>query len=152
MYADPSPFASVAPEPARAPCSRGRLIPPLMFSAGEMVNIDKHATDRVVVVGSGFGVWNGGRHEASARWADILRVRAFTSGAPDSGRVNVGLTLRGGTEILVHDKVPGYQSFLAAAEAALPGMRARAAWLAEVQPPAAPGSEALLFDRSRPKP
>lgn len=112
---------------------------------------DTHATDRVVLVGAGFGVWNGGRHEASARWSDVVRVRAF-SGVEPAGAVKVGLTLRDGTEVLIHDRVPGYQSFLSAAESTLPGMRARAAWLAEVQPPAPPGSEALLFDRARPKP
>ena len=111
------------------------------------MNVDRHVTDRVVLVGSGFGVWNGGRHQASARWADVVRVRAFTGGKPESGRVHVGLTLRDGTEVLVHDTVPGYQSFLAAAEAALPGMRAPAAWLAEVQVGGGAASEALLFDR-----
>ena len=114
------------------------------------MNVDKHATDRVVLVGSGFGVWNGGRHQASARWADVVRVRAFIGGEPEPGRVHVGLTLRDGSEVLVHDGVPGYQSFLGAAEAALRSMRPRASWLADVQASGAESSDVVLFDRSRP--
>jgi len=109
---------------------------------------DRHPTDRVVVVSAGFGVWQGSRHVASARWSDVVRVRAFTRDEATTGRVYVTLALRGGGEVSVYEALPGYQSFLAAAEAALPGMRPRAEWLTSVQEPAGSTDETVLFERS----
>jgi len=117
-----------------------------MASPGEG---ELHASDRIVVVGAGFGVWQAGRHVASARWSDVMRMRAATRDEATTGRVYVTLVLRDGMEVVVHEGLPGYQSFLAAAETALPGMRPRAAWLAAVQEPAGATDETLLFERKR---
>ena len=112
-----------------------------------MTRKDLHAKDRIVIVGTGFGVWDGGRHRASARWSDVSRVRAFKQDEAKSDLVCVAVGLRDGSEILVHEEVPGFEPFLAAAESRLPGMQRRSAWLpAVVQPGFAP-NETLLFER-----
>ena len=109
-----------------------------------------HATDRVVLVGAGFGVWHGGRHAASARWADVTRVRAFGSDEATTGQVGVTLELRDGITVTVHEGLPGFAAFLAAAEQRLPGMRQRTSWSTEVTRPAVVGSEVVVFERGAP--
>ena len=108
-----------------------------------------HSTDRVVLAGTGFGVWQGGRHLASARWADVARVCAFRHDGPTSDGMVVALRLRDGTEILVHQELPGFEAFLVAAEARLPGISRRSAWWSAVLQPAAVRNEVLLFERAR---
>ena len=109
--------------------------------------IDPNETDRVVIAGSGFGVWFRGKHQASARWSDVARVRAFRRVEAPHRRIFVGLMLKSGIEVFVHEDVPGYQSFLGAAEAALRGMVPRAKWIAEMQHPSADGLETVLYQR-----
>ncbi len=110
-----------------------------------------HSTDRIVLAGTGFGVWQDGRHLASARWVDVSQVRAFNHHELTTDRVRIALRLRNGTEILVHAEHPGFEQFLVAAEARLPGMLRRSAWWsAAVQPDSAP-NEMLLFERGVPK-
>lgn len=93
------------------------------------MNDNSHATDRIVVVGSGFGVWIANRHIASGRWADVIEVRALRHDESSSSRVNLVVFLRDGAEVSVNGGVSGYQSFLAAAEELLPGMRNQSEWL-----------------------
>ena len=107
-----------------------------------------HSTDRIVLAGTGFGVWQGGRHVASARWADVARVRAFRHDAVATHRVVVALRLRNDTEILIHQALPGFEAFLVAAEARLPGMARRSAWWAAMAEPLSAPSEMLLFERA----
>jgi hypothetical protein len=95
-------------------------------------------------------VWHGGRHLASARWADVSQVRAFKPGEQTTDAVCVALRLRDGTEILVHEALPGFESFLAAAEARLPGMARRSAWWSAVVQPASARNETVLFERTSP--
>jgi hypothetical protein len=58
----------------------------------------------------------------------------------------VTLGLRDGTEILVHEQLPGFERFLAAAESHLPGMQRQATWRAAgVQPSVT--NETVLFER-----
>ena len=99
--------------------------------------------ERLVVVAAGFGAWRADRHLASARWADVLRVRTLapTGGAPE---LTLALTLRDGSEFLAPASAPGFAAFVSAAEASLPGMLPSAAWLA-----AAPTATAdvVLFER-----
>ena len=111
------------------------------------MKIDPHETDRVVLVAAGFGVWHGGRHQASARWTDVARVRALGADGMAAGRIRVVVLLDNGTEVIVHEQVPGYASFLAAAEKSLPGMRPRASWLASLHERTGAGTEAVLFER-----
>ena len=106
-----------------------------------------HATDRVVLVASGFGVWQGGRHVASARWTDVARVRAFTGADATKDLLHVALRLRDGTEVLVQEDVPGFEQFLATAEKSLPGMLARSSWRRRPTQAAAASSEVVLYER-----
>src|SRR5688572_10389508 len=108
------------------------------------MKIDANATDRVVLVAAGFGVWQGGRHQASARWTDVARVRAFRDGGVPSGRIQVALMLDNGTEVLVHEQFPGYASFLGSAEKSLAGIRPRASWMAALQDPSSAGVAVVL--------
>ena len=110
---------------------------------------DPNATDRVVIAGSGFGVWFGGKHQASARWSDVSRVRAFRSSDGHGGGICIGLTLKTGAEVLVHDAVPGYAGFIGAAEVALRGMVPRATWTAELGESGSSASEMVLYERGR---
>ena len=104
-------------------------------------------TDRIVLVASGFGVWQAGRHVASARWADVIRASLFKADQPESEMLCVTLGLRDGTEVLVNEELPGFEPFLAAAEDALPGMLRRTTWLAGVRNPAFVQREMVLFER-----
>jgi hypothetical protein len=115
--------------------------------AGGTVN----ATDRIVVVATGFGVWQAGRHLASARWTDVVRVRAFGRDAGATDPSVLGLRLRDGTEILVHEALPGFEPFLNAAETTLPGMSRRAVWLAGMGQSDVAQPETVLFERYPPE-
>lgn len=77
--------------------------------------------DRIVIVSSGFGVWEGGRCVAAARWGDVERV-AVSRQTPSPALVALHVTLRDGAQVQLHAEVPGWNQFLAAASAALPGM------------------------------
>jgi hypothetical protein len=112
---------------------------------------DLHATDRIVLAGTGFGVWEGGRHLASTRWADVSRVRALKHDALTTDLICVAVSLRDGNEILVHEEVPGFDAFLAAAETRLSGMQPRSAWWSTVVQPAFARNETLLFERVPPE-
>ena len=103
-------------------------------------------TDRVVVVASGFGVWQAGRHLASARWADVVRVRAIGRDASATDSSDIALLLRDGTEILVDGTLRGFDPFLDAAETTL-GMRSRDVWAAGLEQSRVAGEEAVLFER-----
>lgn len=107
---------------------------------------DPHATDRVVIAGSGFGVWAAGKHQASARWSDVARVRARRTVDGDTTRISIALTLKAGAEVIVSDRVPGYQGFVGAAEVALRGMLPRATWLPRLEESGSNG-EVVLYER-----
>jgi hypothetical protein len=94
----------------------------------------------------GFGVWRGGRHLASARWTDVVRVRALGRESELTGRLRIALQLRDGSEVLVHEELPGFELFLAAAEAKLEGMPGSGTWMAAIQP-AVTRKETVLFER-----
>jgi len=113
------------------------------------MKIDPNETDRIVLVASGFGVWQAGRHIASGRWGDIVRVRAFRPTDPAAGSVTIDLALRGGTEVTITPAIPGYDAFLRAAETALPGMRPRAKWGEAAKPLSATREEIVVFERAR---
>lgn len=95
----------------------------------------------------GFGVWEGGSHRASARWMDVVRVSIRMGGAMSAGGMCLALRVRDGADILVHDALPGFRSFLAAAETRLPGMQPLNAWWPEASLPAAGPDERVIFER-----
>ena len=108
-------------------------------------------TDRIVVVAAGFGVWQAGRHLASARWTDVVHVRALARSVGSADPSGLALRLRDGTEIRVHETLPGFVPFLTAAETTLLGMRRRADWLAAEGAPDGAQRETVLFERYPPK-
>ena len=109
------------------------------------------ATDRVVLVAAGFGVWQAGRHLASARWTDVVRVRAVGRNAALTNASALVLLLRDGTEIIVDGTLPGFDPFLDAAEKTLPGMSQRATWLGLIGKSDVGQRETVLFERYPPK-
>ena len=107
-------------------------------------------TDRVVLVASGFGVWQAGRHLASARWADVVRVRVMGRDASATDSSDLALLLRDGTEILVDGALRGFDPFLDAARTTL-GMSSRDMWIAGMERSRIAGEETVLFERYPPK-
>lgn len=97
----------------------------------------------------GFGVWEGGRHRASARWSDVARVRVLHRGARTSGQVRLELRLRDGSDIIIHPALPGFEEFVVAAEQRLHGMRPLHSWLPDVATPAITSDDVVLFERTR---
>ena len=94
----------------------------------------------------GFGVWQDGHHLASARWTDVMRVRTLGRESELTGRLRIVLHLRDGSEVLVHEELPGFELFLAAAEAKLEGLQRPGTWTAAIQP-AVTRNETVLFER-----
>ena len=105
--------------------------------------MERGESDRIVLVASGFGLWLGGRHVASARWGDVERVCAIR-GPDEHVPLIVAVTLAGGSAIELHEDVPGWLAFLHAARGQLAGMPPAEQWRAELP---AGGGELLLFDR-----
>ena len=82
---------------------------------------------RIVVVGAGFALWQGGRCIAMGRWGDITRMQAFrVSDAADTVRVVV--TLADGAVLELHENAPGFDPFLDRASTVLSTMRPFASW------------------------
>lgn len=104
-------------------------------------------TDRVVLVAAGFGVWQAGRHVASTRWTDVVRVHAASHAAGTTDPVIVTVRLRNATEISVSGALAGFEAFLAVAETRLPGMRQRAEWLASMAQSPIAQPDRVLFER-----
>lgn len=75
-----------------------------------------HETDRIVVVGSGFGVWMDNRHVASGRWSDVTEMRESRLDESHPDDLKVIVTLLDGTEVSIDSSMVGYQNFLSAAE------------------------------------
>ena len=109
------------------------------------------ATDRVVLVTAGFGIWQAGRHLASARWSDVVRVRAMGGNAAASDDSVLVLSLRDGTEILVQESLPGFDPFLDAAETTLSGSSRKGSWLAGMGNSGVVEGDTVLFERYPPK-
>jgi hypothetical protein len=116
----------------------------IQYSTGGEKIVD--GTDRVVLVAAGFGVWQAGRHLASARWTDVVRVRALRRDGETEPPV-LALKLRDGTEVLVQATLPGFGSFLDAAEKALPGMSGRTVLIAGTGKSDIIQTETILFER-----
>ena len=102
-------------------------------------------TDRIVMVASGFGLWRGGRHVGSARWADVARISALTDAASAEPGVRVQVTLDTGMVLDLPESLPGWAAFLGIAAERLPGMPRLAAWRPTMAAPA--DAPRLLFER-----
>ena len=98
---------------------------------------------RLVVVASGFGLWREGRHELSARWADVARVECRSD--PPS----LVVALMDARELRVDATIAGWTEFLAAAPGALFGTRTRPVWLP--LPVSADGGAIVLYERRAPR-
>ena len=100
---------------------------------------------RLVVVTSGFGLWREGRHELSARWGDVIRVRTV----PAAPVPTVAVEFADGRELRIDAALSGWEQFLAAAPGALLGTRGTVPWLP--LPQAAGGAIVLLYERRAPR-
>lgn len=108
-----------------------------------------HASDRVVIVGMGFGVWNGGRHAGSGRWADVVSARILKADAHvGGGHSRIALALKDGTDVVVAEELPGFAAFLIAAEDALAGSSGSPTWLSRIPDAAGSPEQTILFERT----
>ena len=98
---------------------------------------------RLVVVASGFGLWREGRHQLSARWADVARVECR------SDPPTLVISLADARELRVDATIAGWAEFLAAAPGALLGARTHTVWLP--LPVLPDGGAVVLFERRAPR-
>ena len=105
-------------------------------------------SDRIVVVGSGFGVWAGGRPGPAMPWRDVARVAAFRQPVDGTVAVHLRVTLADGRALEMHDRMAGWGSFLQATPERLAPMPAAAAWWPAAIHPDLGQGEIVLFDRT----
>ncbi len=103
--------------------------------------------DMLVATAHDFALLRRGRPVASGRWDDVQEAHATADDAP-GGALCLVLRLRGAA-FRASDDAPGWDDFVEAAEAALPGMRPRRAWESEVRH-GAPGQAVAVFARGAP--
>ena len=77
----------------------------------------------------------------------MVRVRVFKLDERTTDLVCVALRLRDGTEVLVHEELPGFESFLSAAESKLRGMQPRSVWWPAIAQSASAPNGAVIFER-----
>lgn len=108
-------------------------------------------SDRIVVVGSGFGVWEGGRPGPAVSWRDVRRVVAFRGPVADAAAttaVHLRVTLADGRALVMHDRMAGWGSFLQAAPERLAPMPKAPAWWPAAIHPELGDQEIVLLDRA----
>jgi hypothetical protein len=105
-------------------------------------------SDRIVVVGSGFGAWAGGRPGPAVPWRDVTRVVAFRRAVDGAVAVHLRLTLADGRTLELHDRMAGWGSFLQAAPERLAPMPAAAQWWPAAIHPDLGTGEIALFERA----
>lgn len=98
--------------------------------------------DILVVTPSDFALVRRGRPVAAGRWHDVRAAHATVAG-PAGDSLCVVLRLPAGA-FHACDHAPGWDEFLEAAEAALPGMRPRTEWERELRS-GAPGHEVPVY-------
>lgn len=102
---------------------------------------------RIVVVAAGFALWKGGRCIAAARWADILRIRAYRT-ATDTGKfARLGVDLRDGSVLEFREAAPGFDVFLDRALVTLAGLLPFAAWHPALMLAPAGSAPTMIFER-----
>jgi hypothetical protein len=106
------------------------------------------ATPEILVATStDFSLLKGHGPVAAGVWDDVLAARAFKRDELTTDGVCVALTLRDGSQFVAHEEAVGWDEFLEAAEAALPGFPPATKWLPAVIQPAFARNETLLFRR-----
>jgi hypothetical protein len=103
--------------------------------------------DILVATARDFALLRGGRPVAGGTWDDVRQAYASVEDAPPGGAA-LCLTLRlgRGAEFRARDDAPGWDDFVEAAEAALPGMRPRRVWEPALQRDAPAGPD-VVFER-----
>jgi hypothetical protein len=103
--------------------------------------------EMIIATDHDFAILRGGRPFASARWDDVLRIRAYKRDELTTDLICLDVELNDGTTVFVHEGAPGWEDFLDAAEGALPDMRSFRSWFSEVAHPPFARSEQVVFDR-----
>ena len=101
----------------------------------------------IVASGEDFAVMRGTRPVGSARWDDVVRVRAYKRDDLTVDTICLDIEVRDGGRWSLNEEAPGWEDFLEAAERALPGMRPFATWFASVSRPPFAASEMVVFER-----
>ena len=103
--------------------------------------------EMIVATDHDFAILRGGRPVASARWDDVVRLRAYKRDGFTTDLVCLNVELQSGTTLLVHEEMPGWEDVIEAAERALPGMKEFRSWFPEVVKPAFARNEQVIFER-----
>jgi len=106
------------------------------------------APDMLMATAEDFALLRGSRPRGAGRWDDVIRARAFKADEVTTDLICLELALRDGTTFLAHEEAPGWDDFLDAAEAALPGMVPRAVWYPAVTHPPFAAAEQIVFKRA----
>jgi hypothetical protein len=102
----------------------------------------------IVTTDMDFAILRGERPVGSARWADVVEIRAYKRDELTTDLLCLDVQVKDGTTWLVHEEAPGWEEFLEEAERALPGVRPFREWFAEVTQPALARNEKLIFKRA----
>lgn len=108
--------------------------------------------EMVIATDHDFAILRGGRPVGSARWDDVLRIRAYKRDELTTDLVCLDVELQDGTTWFVHEEVPGWEDFLDAAERALAGLQSFRSWFPEVAQPPFARSERVIYEREAPAP
>ena len=101
----------------------------------------------LVATSADFTLLRGERPVAVRAWDDVAVVRAFKRDEITTDLIYLALTMRDGSEFLAYEDTPGWEDFLEAAEAALPGFPRATEWMPQVARPAFERNEKILFER-----
>jgi hypothetical protein len=101
---------------------------------------------RIVVVGAGFGLWQGGRCLAAGKWTDIASLRAYTRDTPAQA-ICIVIRLRDGSEVEIQEEAPGWEMFVNTLPSKLPGTPNPETWIPEIRLEPSATSERSLFER-----
>ena len=104
---------------------------------------------RVVVIAAGFALWSGGRCVASARWADVRRLRAYRRRDIDpADALYLGVELSDGSLMELREDAPGFDAFVDRAPATLQGLLPYSAWHPTLAATAPADDGIVLFERA----
>src|SRR5690349_6410747 len=101
-------------------------------------------SESIVATPDGFSIHRNARQIHSARWDDVVQVRAYKRDELTRDLLCLDVLLRNGQTWFLHEEAPGWTEFLAAAETALPGMHPFNSWFSIVAFPAFERNEIVI--------
>jgi len=104
----------------------------------------------IVAGGEDVAVMRGTRRLGSARWDDVVRVRAHKRDDLTTDTICLDVELRDGTRWSLDEEASGWKRFLDVAERALPGMLPFTTWFPRVAQPPFAVRELLIFELDAP--